>query len=188
MKLVHCDDPILSKVLADVDIENPGFDIKETATRMKVLMNSQKGLGLSACQVGLDYKMFIMGQEANVAVFINPEVVSVSVEEEIDVEGCLSFPDMFVKIPRPTTVEAKWFDEDLQPQAKEFTGYAARCFLHEFDHLYGVVYKQKVSRLKWERAEKKKVKIQKQRLNMMKYMEILQKQNEKELAEIEAAK
>jgi hypothetical protein len=54
--------------------------------------------------------------------------------------------------------------------------------------LYGVVYKQKVSRLKWERAEKKKVKIQKQRLNMMKYMEILQKQNEKELAEIEAAK
>jgi peptide deformylase len=183
MKLVDYKDPIMSKELTEVNVKNPGFDVKETIAQMTRLMRLKKGLGLSACQVGLDHKIFIMGEDVTVAAFINPVVVSVSEEEELDVEGCLTYPDMFVHIPRPKTVEATWFDEDLNPRAGEFTGYAARCFLHEFDHLYGVVYKDKVSRLKWDRATKKKGKIIKSRLNMMKYLEILQKENQKELAE-----
>ena len=60
-------------------------------------------------------------------------------------------------------VEAKWYDEEGKPQEGRFEGYTARCFLHEYDHLYGVVFKDKVSRLKWERAKTKKGKVSKQR-------------------------
>lgn len=175
MKLVLHPNEILNKELSDVDLNNPGFDPKELKEQMVELMVSKRGLGLSACQVGLDYKLFIIGEskESNM-MFINPEVISVSEETEMDVEGCLSFPDMFVQLARPKSVEAKWYDENLEEQKGSFEGYTARCFLHEFDHLYGVVYKDKVSRMKWDRAVKKKQKITKQRNNLMAYLKSAQ--------------
>ena len=175
MKLVKSTDPILSKELADVDLKNPGFDPKELKEKMVELMVSKRGLGLSACQVGLDYKVFIIGEnKENCMMFINPEVISVSEETELDVEGCLSFPDMFVKMARPNLVEAKWYDEEMKEQSGSFEGYTARCFLHEFDHLYGVLYKDKVSRLKWDRAKQKKDKMTKQRNKLMAYLQSAQ--------------
>ena len=175
MKLVKSTDPILSKELADVDLKNTGFDPKELKEQMVELMVSKRGLGLSACQVGLDYKVFIIGEnKENSMMFINPEVISVSEETELDVEGCLSFPDMFVRMARPNLVEAKWYDEEFKEQSGSFEGYTARCFLHEFDHLYGVLYKDKVSRLKWDRAKQKKDKITKQRNKLMAYLQSAQ--------------
>ena len=171
MKLVSNKDPILTKVLQDVDMENPQIDLKQTKTDMVELMCSKRGLGLSASQVGIDYKVFIIGEDKeNTMCFANPEVLSVSEETELDVEGCLSYPDTFVKLARPNVVEAKWFDEEGKPQEGRFEGYTARCFLHEFDHLHGVLYKDKVSRLKWDRALKKKSKITKQRNQLIAYM------------------
>jgi len=171
MNLVPSTDPILFKELNDVNLEDPGFDPKELKEQMAELMVSKRGLGLSACQVGLDHKVFIIGENTeNVMMFINPTVVSVSEETELDVEGCLSYPDMFVKLARPSEVQATWYDEELKEQSGTFTGYTARCFLHEFDHLYGVVYKDKVSRLKWDRALKKKGKVEKQRRQLMQYL------------------
>ena len=171
MKLVSNKDPILTKVLQDVDMDNPQIDLKQTKKDMVELMCSKRGLGLSASQVGIDYKVFIIGEDKeNTMFFANPEVLSVSEETELDVEGCLSYPDTFVKLARPNVVEAKWFDEEGKPQEGRFEGYTARCFLHEFDHLHGVLYKDKVSRLKWDRALKKKSKITKQRNQLMAYM------------------
>ena len=171
MKLVKASDPILSKELNDINIDNPQIDLKETKDQMVDLMVSQRGLGLSAGQVGIDYKLFIIGEsKENCMMFVNPEVLSVSEETELDVEGCLSYPDMFVKMLRPNMVEAKWFDEEGKPQEGRFEGYTARCFLHEYDHLFGVVFKDKVSRLKWDRALKKKQKITKQRNQLTAYM------------------
>jgi peptide deformylase len=175
MNLVKSTDPILQKELADVDLKNPGFDPKELKEQMTELMVSKRGLGLSACQVGLDHKLFIIGEnKENCMMFINPEVISVSEETELDVEGCLSYPDMFIRLARPKQVEAKWYDEELKEQSGSFEGYTARCFLHEFDHLYGVVYKDKVSRLKWDRARAKKDKITKQRNKLMAYLQSAQ--------------
>tara|TARA_Y100000389_G_scaffold151358_1_gene151104 strand:- start:3546 stop:4106 length:561 start_codon:yes stop_codon:yes gene_type:complete len=171
MKLVSNKDPILTRELQDVDMDNPQIDLKQTKKDMVELMCSKRGLGLSASQVGIDYKVFIIGEDKeNTMMFVNPEVLSVSEETELDVEGCLSYPDTFVKLARPKGVEAKWFDEEGKPQEGRFEGYTARCFLHEFDHLYGVLYKDKVSRLKWDRALKKKSKITKQRNQLMAYM------------------
>ena len=156
-------------------MKNPGFDPKELKEQMTELMVSKRGLGLSACQVGLDHKLFIIGEnKENCMMFINPEVISVSEETELDVEGCLSYPDMFIRLARPKQVEAKWYDEELKEQSGSFEGYTARCFLHEFDHLYGVVYKDKVSRLKWDRARTKKDKITKQRNKLMAYLQSAQ--------------
>jgi len=175
MKLVPSTDPILKKELGDVNIEDPQIDLKEIKEQMVELMVSKRGLGLSACQVGLDYKIFIIGEsKENVMMFVNPQVISVSEETELDVEGCLSFPDMFVKLARPKQVDAKWYDENGELQEGSFEGYTARCFLHEFDHLYGVTYKDKVSRLKWDRAATKKKKITKQRNQLMAYMKSAQ--------------
>ena len=138
---------------------------------MVELMVSKRGLGLSACQVGIDYKLFIIGEDKDTTMmFVNPRVISVSEETEYDYEGCLSYPDVFLKMDRPTSVEASWYDEDGNLQTGNFEGYTARCFLHEFDHLYGVVFSQKVSRLKWDRALKKKQKIAKQRSQLMAYI------------------
>ena len=171
MKLVKASDPILSKELNDINIDNPQIDLKETKDQMVDLMVSQRGLGLSAGQVGIDYKLFIIGEsKENCMMFVNPEVLSVSEETELDVEGCLSYTDMFVKMLRPNMVEAKWFDEEGKPQEGRFEGYTARCFLHEYDHLFGVVFKDKVSRLKWDRAKTKKSKISKQRNQLTAYM------------------
>ena len=174
MNLVYYPDPILKKELADVNIENPGFDPIELKEQMTQVMLEKRGLGLSACQVGLDHKLFIMGEkEGAIVMFINPEVISVSEEEVLDTEGCLSFPDVFVQIKRPQDVIAKWYDENLNPQSGTITGYGARCFLHEYDHLHGVEYKDKTSHLKWDRALKKKGKIAKQRAKMMNYLSMM---------------
>ena len=188
MKLVNNTDPILHKESADVDLKNPGFDPKELKEQMVTLMESLRGLGLSACQVGLDHKVFVIGEnKENSMMFINPEVIGVSEQTELDVEGCLSYPDVFIKMKRPSSVDAKWYDEELKEQTGTFEGYTARCFLHEFDHLYGVVFKDKVSRLKWDRALKKKGKITKQRSAAMAYLKHLQNKLPKEPAETEAA-
>lgn len=175
MKLVPHNDPILKRELEDIDIENPQVDLKQTKEEMVELMVSKRGLGLSAPQVGINYKLFIIGEnKENTMMFVNPEVISVSEEEEFDVEGCLTYPDVFVSFKRPNTVDARWFDEEGNPQEGSFDGYTARCFLHEYDHLFGVVFKDKVSRLKWDRALKKKSKISKQRNQLKAYMQSAQ--------------
>ena len=175
MKLVPHNDPILKRELEDIDIENPQVDLKQTKEEMVELMVSKRGLGLSAPQVGINYKLFIIGEnKENTMMFVNPEVISVSEEEEFDVEGCLTYPDVFVSFKRPSTVDARWFDEEGNPQEGSFDGYTARCFLHEYDHLFGVVFKDKVSRLKWDRAKTKKSKITKQRNQLMAYMQSAQ--------------
>lgn len=190
MNLVYYPDPILAKACSEVNLEDPGFDPVELKEQMVKVMLEKNGLGLSAPQVGLDYQLFVMGEKEDASVMvINPEIVDVSDETLLDVEGCLSFPDMFVNIQRPKDVKAIWYNEKLERQEGLISGYGARCFLHEFDHLHGVVYKDKVSRLKWDRATKKKAKVVKQRDGLMNYLKMMSaaeaKQLQNEAAEAE---
>lgn len=181
MNLVKYPNPILDTPMQEVDVENPGFDPVKLKKEMIDLMVKSKGLGLSACQVGLNYKLFVIGESANTSMMvINPEIIEVSEETVLEYEGCLSFPGVFLQVQRPKSVSARWLDENFLSHEGTMEGYGARCFLHEYDHLQGVVYKSKVSRLKWERALKKKVKIEKQRAQMIKYFEKLEAQNPKE--------
>ena len=191
MKLVYYPDPILGKGMEDFDFEKvkeifaDAADLKE---HMVDIMVKHKGIGLSACQVGLNMRCFVIGETRESAIMvINPAILEFSEETELAPEGCLSFPDMFLNIARPKTVSAEWLDEHGEKQSGTLDGYGARCFLHEFDHLNGVVFKEKVSRLKWDRAAAKKTKIQKQRKKMREAMAHLNALAQKEKAQAESA-
>jgi peptide deformylase len=69
-------------------------------------------------------------------------------------EGCLSFPGIYVKIKRPSAIKARWQNTAGEWQEGEFEGYDCKCFLHELDHLEGVVFKDRISPLKWALAVK----------------------------------
>jgi len=156
MKLVYYPNPILEKELQDVDLENPGFDPVELKQQMTDVMLASGGIGLTASQVGLDYKVFVMGDKPeNVTIHINPTVLQYTEETVNELEGCLSFPNMFVKIKRPKEILAEFYDENLEKQVVKITGYSARCYLHELDHCLGITFKDRASKLKWDMAKKK---------------------------------
>lgn len=162
MNLLYYPHEFLDKQLKDVDLENPGFDPKELKQQMVELMLSSNGIGLSASQVGIDAQLFVMGDSAtNSTLCINPTILQYTEETVVDVEGCLSFPNIFVKVKRPKEILAKFYNENLEEQVVKISGYSARCYLHEWDHLQGVTFKDRVSKLKWDMAVKKSRKLEK---------------------------
>jgi peptide deformylase len=162
MKLVYYPDPFLEKQLKPVDLKNPGFDPVELKNEMVELMIANNGIGLSASQVGLDAQVFVMGDSVeNSTMCINPTILQYTSETVLDVEGCLSFPNMFVKIKRPKEILAQFWNENLEEQVVKIEGYSAKCYLHEWDHLQGVTFKDRVSKMKWDMALKKARKLEK---------------------------
>lgn len=160
MKLLYYPDTFLNKKVKDVNIEDPGFDPIELKNEMVELMLASNGIGLSANQVGLDAQVFVMGDSVeNSTICINPTILQYTKETVLDIEGCLSFPDIFVKVTRPKEILAKFYNENLQEQVVKIEGYSAKCYLHEYDHLQGITFKDRVSKIKWDMAKKKAKKI-----------------------------
>ena len=124
-------------------------------------------MGLSANQVGLPYRMFVMktmvdGEAVNKPYF-NPELVRVSQETDLMKEGCLSFPDLYLMIKRSSTIELKYQDVEGKEHTVMLEGIGARCVQHEVDHLNGIIFLQRASRLKIERAMKSRPKEKRKR-------------------------
>ena len=162
MKLLKYPDEFLSKQVKAVDLDNPGFDPAELKKEMTELMLASNGIGLSANQVGLDAQVFVMGDSVeNSTICINPTVLQYTEETVDDIEGCLSFPNIYVKIKRPKEILAEWYNEKLEKQTVKIEGYSAKCYLHELDHLLGITFKDRASKLKWNMAEKKARKLAK---------------------------
>jgi peptide deformylase len=84
----------------------------------------------------------------------NPEIISTD-GEIITEEGCLTYPGIFLQIKRPLTIEVKFYNAKEEQIKTKLTGLTARIFLHEYDHLNGITFKEKVSVLKWSLANKK---------------------------------
>jgi peptide deformylase len=156
MKLLKYPNEFLNKQVKAVDLDNPGFDPAELKKEMTELMLASNGIGLSANQVGLDAQVFVMGDSVeNSTICINPTVLQYTEETVDDIEGCLSFPNIYVKIKRPKEILAEWYNEDLEKQTVKIEGYSAKCYLHELDHLLGITFKDRASKLKWNMATKK---------------------------------
>jgi peptide deformylase len=118
-------------------------------------MKQLGGVGLSANQVGLDMRVFVMGLgETKIAVF-NPEILEYSDTEELFNEGCLSYPGIMLSIKRPTKITAAYQDETGKYIEQEFNGLTARVFQHELDHMNGTDYTDRVSKFKLDFAKKK---------------------------------
>jgi peptide deformylase len=160
MKLIKYPNDFLDQKVKEVDLENPGFDPVELKKEMVEFMIANNGIGLSANQIGLDAKVFVMGDSVeNSTICINPTVLQYTEETVDDIEGCLSFPNVFVKIKRPKEILAEWYDENLEKQTVKIEGYSAKCYLHELDHLLGITFKDRASKLKWNMAAKKAKKL-----------------------------
>lgn len=163
MELVYYPNKLLDTKLKDVDINNLEFDPKELKDQMVDVMLRNNGIGLTASQVGLDYNLFVMGdRKDNATIHINPTILEYTEETVLELEGCLSFPNVFVKVTRPKEILAEFYDVNLKKQVVKITGYSARCYLHELDHCLGITFKDRVSRLKWDMALKKARKYEKQ--------------------------
>lgn len=104
------------------------------------------GIGLAAPQIGILSRIIVMDcEKEEVAkrkpiVMINPEIVASSDEENIYEEGCLSIPEQFAEVKRPSSVQVKWLDKDGAEQLQEFDGLWSTCVQHEIDHLNGRLF------------------------------------------------
>jgi peptide deformylase len=158
LDIVKFPSTILREKLPEFDFANPTMDPVELERSMIETMMAHDGIGLAANQVGIAARMFVMGHRDNpesAQAFFNPTVVA-TVDTVADLEeGCLSFPGIYVTIKRPTKILARWQNSQGELQESEFDGYNCKCFLHELDHLEGIVFQDRVSTLKWALAVKK---------------------------------
>ena len=142
-------------------------DRKELSKKMYDSMTKYGGIGLSANQVGLPFRMFVMGghpqiEDGKVRNCFNPLINDVSPETVVMKEGCLSFPFLFLSIKRPKWVNVKYTDENGETIDEYLHGMSARIFQHENEHMNGYVFTDLVSKMKLDRAKKAQSKLVKQ--------------------------
>ena len=142
-------------------------DRKELGTIMYDTMKKYGGIGLSANQVGLPYRMFVMGghpsiEQGKTRYVFNPLVNDVSKETINLKEGCLSFPFLFLMINRPKWCSVKYTDENGKEVEETLHGMSARIFMHENEHMNGYVFTELVSKMKLDRAKKAQKKLVKE--------------------------
>ena len=134
-------------------------DRQDLCNVMKDTMYNYGGIGLSCNQVGLPYRMFVMGghpeiEEGKLRYCFNPEVIDVSPETILMKEGCLTFPFLFLAIKRPKWVHAKYTNENGEEVDEYLHGMPARIWQHENEHMNGYVFTDLVSKLKLDTAKK----------------------------------
>lgn len=161
LKLIKSTDPILRTETELFDFSNPADNLKMIIPQMIMVMKSSGGIGLAAPQVGLSLRVFIMKIESNEFICINPVILGKSIDTEVVEEGCLSFPDIRLAITRPKSVIVEYQDPTGKTISTELEGLESRCFQHELDHLNGVTFDQKVSKLILNMAKRRKLKTQK---------------------------
>jgi len=132
-------------------------DLERFETDMIRLMLDEKGMGLAANQIGITKRFFAIGHESfdtfqKHAIIWNPQVINSSEETVVDIEGCLSFKNIFVKVERPKTIEIQYETTQGKTRFAKLDGMESKCFQHELDHLEGITFNKRVSKLRWQMA------------------------------------
>ena len=135
-------------------------DIEKFEQDMIKLMKNAYGLGLAANQIGITKRFFAIGHNTfdtfkKSAIIWNPLIKKYSKEKVFDVEGCLSFPGIFVKVERPKQIEVQYETTQGETKTAKLDGMESKCFQHELDHLEGITFNKRVSKLRWDMAKKK---------------------------------
>ena len=159
-KLLGEDAPILKEVMPEFDFSNPPVNPNEFASSLVETCKLNKGYGLSANQCGFKYRVFVMGAGDDYVAFFNPELVRTEGENHM-VEGCLSFPLLGLSITRPEQIWVKYQDFNGEPKEAHYVGISARCWLHELDHMNGIVYTSRAKPLALQSGMKKRTKLMK---------------------------
>lgn len=148
--------PVLRKRAEEIPEEYPG--LKGIIESMFETMYHSDGIGLAAPQIGISKRIFIVDASPVESddeslkdfkrVFINPEIISYEGDNVIYNEGCLSIPGIREDVPREERITIRYQDEQFEQHEEQFEGYPARIIQHEFDHLEGRLFTDKVSPLR----------------------------------------
>ena len=176
LPIVAYGDPVLRKIGKEIDKDYP--NLEDLIENMTETMHNAKGVGLAAPQVGKSIRLFIIDAspfEENEdldkveraflkdfkGVFINPKIVEEDGDEWAFNEGCLSIPKINEDVFREEQIDIEYLDEYFKLHKKTLDGLAARIFQHEYDHLEGVLFTDKLSTLKKRLLKKKLTNISK---------------------------
>ena len=148
-----------STTWTDMDSIQAYDDKEKFESDMVKVMLDERGMGLAANQIGITKRFFAIGHESfdtfqKHAIIWNPQVINFSEEKVIDVEGCLSFKNIFVKVERPKTIEVEYETTQGKTEFAKLDGMESKCFQHELDHLDGITFNKRVSKLRWQMANK----------------------------------
>tara|TARA_Y100001936_G_C15622990_1_gene432630 strand:- start:26 stop:598 length:573 start_codon:yes stop_codon:yes gene_type:complete len=183
LKLIPSNDPRVLSAIApfndDMLKEHDFKDRKEVSKAMFMAMKKYGGIGLTCNQVGLPFRMFVMGNHLQLNngekySCWNPIIKTHSKEDILMSEGCLTFPYLFLSINRPRTCTVEFEDDDGKKVETTFDGMFSRIYQHEFDHTLGITFVEKVSKLKFDMAKKKAEKMYNRDLQRAKLQEARQ--------------
>nr|WP_298790810.1 peptide deformylase [uncultured Allomuricauda sp.] len=179
--IVAYGDPVLRKVAKDITSEYP--KLEELISNMWDTMYNAHGVGLAAPQIGLAIRLFLVDtspfaddeelteEEQNQLkgfkkVFINAKIEEENGNEWDFNEGCLSIPDIREDVKRKPEVTINYFDENFNEHTETFDGLLARVIQHEYDHIQGVLFTDKLSSLKKRLLKSRLDKISKGKINV----------------------
>lgn len=152
--LVEKSNPILKQKTERFNFSNPPIDPVLLARMLAETMIKNGGIGLAAPQIGLPYRAFALRTNP-VMVCFNPLIADLSTEQIELEEGCLTFPGLILKIKRPSMIRARYTLPNGETKTDKFIGMTARAFLHEMDHLDGVLFTSHVGKVALELAKNK---------------------------------
>ena len=148
--------PVLKKVAEDITAEYP--NLPQLIENMFDTMHHAQGIGLAAPQIGLAIRVVVVDLDVLAEdepqfkdfrrVYINAHIVETSDETDTMEEGCLSLPGIHEKVTRPSRIHVKYLDENFVEHDEWVDGYLARVMQHEFDHLEGKVFSDRLSPLR----------------------------------------
>ncbi len=142
-KLIPSNDKLLHEKIVKCSYNLDRGKLSYTLTEN---MFHHNGVGLSANQIGIKERAFVMisdMESQDTLTCFNPKIVKESKEMVTIEEGCLSYPEVFLDIPRPETIVVKYEDEGKELHKIKLTGFIARIFQHEYDHMEGIDFTQR---------------------------------------------
>ena len=171
LPIVAYGDPVLRKVASPIDADYP--ELETLISNMKETMSNASGVGLAAPQIGKAIRLFLIdaspfADDEDLSekdrsslktfnkVFINAKIIKEEGEEWVFNEGCLSIPDVREDVARHEKITIEYQDEDFKTHTEVLDGLTARVFQHEYDHIEGILFTDKLSSLK-KRILKKKL-------------------------------
>ena len=167
-QLVSVTDPILKKPLKSCSI---GLDRMELQDRLLSAMEHYQGIGLSANQIGIQERVFIMYSDVKKKETItcfDPLITEYHLDKIIMDEGCLTWPGLWLKVERSEGIRCVYNDVEGELVQVEMHGLESRIFQHEYDHMEGTNFTQRVSKLKLNMAKRRATKMMKKSLLSMK--------------------
>ena len=166
--LIESTNPLLKVKLSECSLD---LDREKVESQLIDSMKHYQGIGLSANQVGIMERVFVMYSDVKKGEIIscfNPKIITQSDTEVVIEEGCLSYPGLWLKVKRPDGIEVEYEDKNGELQSKAMFGLECRIFLHEYDHMEGTDFTKKVSKIKLNRAKKRQSKMLK-KSKLLKY-------------------